>query len=188
MKFIPAFFVWKPTLRVYLWDSIQSDSQVRADSKMYLDNCCDLIYEEGFCLFATWRGRQRRNRVFASCERRQYLTQPVLLRQPTEFSLCELDPSRAFASFVSPSTLFSSKAMFPKICWPTVSQFCSVTVLCFGWCNSNIWPDSQKWISPTDRLKKQNSFSIKTPCGKFWIQQYHNVSARWINTWSVHTV
>lgn len=139
------------TLRVYLWDSIQSDSQVRADSKMYLDNCCDLIYEEGFCLFATWRGRQRRNRVFASCERRRYLTQPVLLRQPTEFSLCELDPSRAFASFVSPSTLFSSKAMFPKICWPTVSQFCSVTVLCFGWCNSNIWPDSQKWISPTDR-------------------------------------
>lgn len=131
---------------------------MRADSKMYLDNCCDLIYEEGFCLFATWRGRQRRNRVFASCERRQYLTQPVLLRQPTEFSLCELDPSRAFASFVSPSTLFSSKAMFPKICWPTVSQFCSVTVLCFGWCNSNIWPDSQKWISPTDRLKKTKLF------------------------------
>lgn len=131
---------------------------MRADSKMYLDNCCDLIYEEGSCLFATWRGRQRRNRVFASCERRQYLTQPVLLRQPTEFSLCELDPSRAFASFVSPSTLFSSKAMFPKICWPTVSQFCSVTVLCFGWCNSNIWPDSQKWISPTDRLKKTKLF------------------------------
>lgn len=131
---------------------------MRADSKMYLDNCCDLIYEEGFCLFASWRGRQRRNRVFASCERRQYLTQPVLLRQPTEFSLCELDPSRAFTSFVSPSTLFSSKAMFPKICWPTVSQFCSVTVLCFGWCNSNIWPDSQKWISPTDRLKKKKLF------------------------------